>query len=75
MSFVGLCNKRTHLLLIPISIFRVVWKERNALSDRIERDFVSIRDRWIHMFEFLILGHDISGLNNFGNVIDHSIDM
>lgn len=27
------------------------------------------------MFEFLILSHDMNGLDDFGNVIDRSIDM
>lgn len=38
--------KLTDLLLIPISIFWVVLKERNTRAfDGIEKDFVNIRDR------------------------------
>lgn len=68
----GLCNKKAHILLIPISIFWVVRKKRNTRAfDGVERDLVHIRDSWLHTFRFLFLGHDINGLDDFGNVIDH----
>lgn len=75
-AWAGLYKKRTHLLLIPLSIRWVVWKERNASAfDEIERDFVDIRDRWIHTFGFMILDHEINRIDDFRNVIDHLIDM
>lgn len=74
-ALAGLRKKKTYLLLIPLSIFWVVWNERNAkLFEDIEREVVNTRDKWIHVFGSIILSHDINRIEDFGNIIDHLID-
>lgn len=43
--------------------------------ERIEMDFVNIKNRWFHTFTSILLGHDILDWEDFGCVIDHLIDM
>lgn len=70
-AWAGLCKKKKTYLLIPLSIFLAVWNESNVrVFEGIKREFVTIRDRWIHIFAFMVLGHDINRLDDFENVID-----
>lgn len=40
-----ICKKKTYLNLIPLSIFWVIWKERNARAfERVEEKYVNIRN-------------------------------
>lgn len=56
--------------------FLVIWKERNSRAfDRKYGDNVSIRDRWLNIFDSFVLGQDIYRLDNFGNVIDLLTDL
>lgn len=41
----------------------------------IEREMSSIRNRWIYIFDSMLLGHGINRMDDFGNVIDHLIDL
>lgn len=45
-------------------ILWMVWKERNnrAFNDCV-RNIKRIRDRWLHNFGTLILGHDVHGMD------------
>lgn len=71
-----ICEKKTYLYLIPLSIFWVIWEERNVRAfGGIEGEILNIRNKWIHVFGSLILSHNINKLENFGNVIDLLTDM
>lgn len=62
--------------LIPLSIFLVVWKEKNLRAfEGIEKEFNVIRDNWIYSFAFMLLGHDIKGHEDVGAVFDILIDL
>lgn len=41
----------------------------------IEGEMSTIRDRWLHFFDSLILGHNIYTCEDFGNVIDTITDL
>lgn len=42
----GLCNKKKLVKLIPLTIFWVIWKERNSKAfDGIEGEMTRIKDR------------------------------
>lgn len=57
--------------LIPLTIFLVLWKERNSRPfENKGIDLYSLRDRWMHLFGFMLLEHDIISEVNFGDVID-----
>lgn len=72
----SLCKKKSYLLLIHLSIFWVVWNERNSTAfEGIEKEMGNIRDRWFHIFGSILLDHDINRLDDFENVIDHLIDL
>lgn len=72
----GVCKKNKLLRLIPLSIFWVVWKERNLRAfEGIKKDFTAIRDTWIHSFGSMLLGHDIRELEDFVAVFDLLIDL
>lgn len=44
-AWTGFCKKK-HLFFIPLTIFWIVWKERNTrVFEGIETDFVNINDR------------------------------
>lgn len=52
-----MCNKKRLLQLIPLSIFWVVWNERNLRAfEGIEKDFISISNTLFHTFGYMILG-------------------
>lgn len=71
-----MCRKKMLLRLIPLSIFWVVWKEKNLKAfEGIEKDLASIRNNWIYIFGYMILGHDIKELDDFGAIFDHLIDL
>lgn len=57
--------------LIPLTIFWVLWKERNVkvLESKKVRLY-KLKNRWINYFETSLLGHDIIRNENFGNIID-----
>lgn len=75
-AWVGICKKKTHLFLIPLTIFWMVWKERNVTDFyESERDFIIIRDKEIHTFGYMILGHDINEFDDLEIFIDHLINM
>lgn len=45
-AWVGICKKKHHLLLIPITILSVVWKERNGrVFEGIKNNFTIIRNK------------------------------
>lgn len=43
--------------------------------EKIETDFVNIKDKWFHAFVSTLLGHDILYWDDLGCVIDYLIDM
>lgn len=46
--------------LVPLIIFRIIWKERNSRAfEGVESSVYKIRDKWIHYFESILLGYDI----------------
>lgn len=62
--------------LIPLTIFWVIWKERNSITfEGKETDLYRLRDRLMHYFGFILLEYDIISDVNFGNVIDSLIIM
>lgn len=72
----GIGKKSEVVKLIPLTIFQVVWKERNNRAfDECMGDLSKIRDRWIHTFGTLILGHDVYGWDDFGKLFDILTDM
>lgn len=62
-AWARLGEKKKYLMLIPLSLMWVVWKEKNSRAfEGIENDFNSIKDRWFHLFGSLFLGHNIQDL-------------
>lgn len=60
-----------YINLISLTIFWVVQKEKNCkVLEGIEDEMSEIRDRWMHYFDFLILGYDIYKKEDFGNIIN-----
>lgn len=67
----GLLVKRNIINMISLTVFWVIWKKMNSRAfDSVESSFNRIKDRWIHYFGSILLGHDINNKINFGNVID-----
>lgn len=66
-------KKKTYLTLISLSIFWVIEKEVNGRA--FEGENVNIRDRWINIFNSLILGYNIFRMKDFRNVIDILADL
>lgn len=63
-------------MLIPMSLMQVVWKERNTRTfNGIENDFNNIKDRWMHNFGFLFLGHDSMDFEDVRMVLDQLTEM
>lgn len=62
-----LCIKKgRHLFLVPLTIFWVIWKERNSKTfEEVKTNLGNIKHKWIHTFGPILLGHD-----NIGVVID-----
>lgn len=71
----GICNKKSFLKLVPLSIFQVIWKERNSFAfDEIEGEIVKITDGWLNIFGSFVFSHDTYRMENFGNVVDLLIE-
>lgn len=67
----GIWKKSKIVNLIPLTIFWVIWEKRNYRAfDGRTGDLGRIKDRWIHTFGILILGHDLYGWDNFWKVFD-----
>lgn len=66
-AWTGYRKKKKDLFLIPLTIFCVVWKEKNVRSfEGIETNITNIKNRWIYIFASILLGHDIKDWNDFG---------
>lgn len=67
----GLSFRRSMANLIPLTVFWVIWKERNARTfEEKECNLNRLKDRWIHYFGFILLCHDIVRDVDFVNVIN-----
>lgn len=67
LAWAGFCKKTMHLSLIPLTIFWVVWKERNAKAfENIETNFTYVKDRWIYIFGYILFGRDINDWEDLG---------
>lgn len=57
--------------LIPLTVFWVIWKERNSRDfDSVESSILNLKDKWFHYFGFILLDYGIISDVDFGNVID-----
>lgn len=55
----------------PFDSFLVIWKERNSGAfDSLESSINRLKDRQIHYFGFILLGHDIISDVDFRNLVD-----
>lgn len=54
----------------------MISKEINGRPfEGVEINLGNIRDKWIHTFGFILLGHDIKNLDDIGVIIDQLIDL
>lgn len=62
--------------LIPLTIFWILWKERNnCVFEGIENTLLNVRDKWLHYFGSLFLGHNLLSIEDIGAVVNMLIDM
>lgn len=71
LAWEGLTFKNKCFRLIPLTIFWIVWKERNnRIFEGIERNFVNIKDKWLHLFGSIMLGHNLDSFDDFGLIVN-----
>lgn len=76
LTWEGLGKRNKFFQLIPLTIFWVIWKERNKRAfDGKELDFNTLKDNWFNYFGATILGHDIDSNVDFVSIVDIVIDM
>lgn len=57
--------------LIPLTIFKVIYKEINMRAfEGLEIRKYRLRDKWFNYFEFFVLGYDTIMDDDFEDIID-----
>lgn len=70
--------ERKKVDLILVTIFWVVWKERNKrVFDGIDdvNEFDLLKNKWFQNLGFLLLGHSLQSIEDLRNLIDKLINM
>lgn len=63
LAWEGFSYIKQSYTLIPLTIFWVIWKERNKrVFEGIKVTPVYINDKWLHFFSSIILGHNLDSL-------------
>lgn len=76
ITWEGLIGNSKSACLIPLSIFWVIWKERNKRAfDGQEESSMNLKNRWFHYFDSIMLGHSTYSLKDFWAIADMLIDM
>lgn len=76
LAWESIAAKNKHYRLIPLTIFWVVWKERdNRIFEGLEENFANIKDKSLHLFGSIILGHNLNCLDDFGATVNILTDM
>lgn len=71
MAWEGLGSKNKSIRLISLTIFWVIWEERNNRTfDGIESDFNKVKDNWFHYFGSNLLGHKLDCLDDLVDIVD-----
>lgn len=65
LAWEGLSPKSPVARLIPLTIFWILWRKMNnrAFEGR-EDSFINIKDRWMHYFGSIFLGHNSDTLDD-----------
>lgn len=76
LAWDGLAQNNHGACFILLTIFWTLWKERNsrAFEDR-EDTFVNIKNKWLHSFDSILLGHNLHTFNDIREIVDTLIDM
>lgn len=76
LAWDGLYKKNKSSRLIPLTIFWVIWKERNNKAfDGKEVNFCNIKNRWFHYFGSILLAHNLDNLDDLGSIVYMLIDL
>lgn len=76
LAWESIAAKNKHYRLIPLTIFWVVWKERdNRIFEGLEENFANIKDKSLHLFGSIILGHNLNCLDDFGATVNILTDL
>lgn len=71
----GISGVKKHISLVLLATFCAVWKERNKKTFKgVKDDYDKVKDRWSSP-NFLVMGHPLYSLENFGNLINILVDM
>lgn len=69
-------RKKKQLGLISLTIFWVVWKERNRRTFQgVEEDIDKVKTRWYQSLGFLVTNNSLYSIEEVGNLVDCLIDM
>lgn len=49
--------------------------KKTRVFEGIETNFTNIKDRWVHIFDFILVGHDINDWDGFEIVMHNLIDL
>lgn len=64
-------GRKKHLSLILLTIFRVVWEERNRRAfKRVMEEVNRIRESWYHNLGCLVTGNLFSAIEDFDNLVE-----
>lgn len=71
-----LSRKNKKFRLIPLTIFWVVWNERNNKAFEGKEDtFGNILNKWFHIFGSIALEHNINHFDDLGLIVNILIDL
>lgn len=67
----GLCKRKTNYKIIHLIIFWIIWKERNNRAfEGKKSDFVTIKNKWLHLFWSIVLGHNLDNIVDFASLVN-----
>lgn len=76
LAWEGLSSRNKLFKLIPLTIFWVIWKERNKRAfEGKELDFNTIKNNWFHYFGSIVLGHNLDCSKDFAFIVNILIGM
>lgn len=72
----GINREKKLVSFIPLTIFRIVWIEKNMRAFKMVKDeFDRVRGRWFQTLDFLVMDHPLSEMVDFWDIIDILINI